>query len=120
MQHRFYSKAQCAQLRKVNMPADTFPYRISRSNWGRKGAPVYIWSTSSLSCIMSCLDPWQWAQLLPLYNKGVEKTTHWGVSWSVLLTKYYSGDQIKKNKMGRACSMYGGEERCIKGFGGEI
>ena len=22
-------------------------------------------------------------------------------------TKYYSGDQIKKNEMGRACSMYG-------------
>ena len=38
---------------------------------------------------------------------------------SVLLTKYYSGDQIKNTKMGKACSTYGGEERCIRGFGGE-
>ena len=30
-----------------------------------------------------------------------------------------SGDQIEKNEMGRACSAYGGEERCIQGFGGE-
>jgi hypothetical protein len=25
-------------------------------------------------------------------------------------TKYYSGDQITKNEMGRACNTYGGEE----------
>jgi hypothetical protein len=31
----------------------------------------------------------------------------------------YSGDQIKKNEVGRACSTYGGEERCIQDFGGE-
>jgi hypothetical protein len=29
-----------------------------------------------------------------------------------------SGDQIKKNEMGGACSTCGGEERCIQGFGG--
>jgi hypothetical protein len=34
-------------------------------------------------------------------------------------TKYYSGDEIKENEMDRARSMYGGEERCIKDFGGE-
>jgi hypothetical protein len=28
------------------------------------------------------------------------------------------GDQMK-NEMGVACSTYGGEERCIQGFGGE-
>ena len=33
--------------------------------------------------------------------------------------KYYSGDQIKNNKMGGACRMYGGWERCIQGFGGK-
>jgi len=38
---------------------------------------------------------------------------------STLLTKHYFGDQIKKNKMGWACSTYGGEERHIQGFGGE-
>ena len=31
----------------------------------------------------------------------------------------YSGDQIKKNELDRACSTYGGEKRCIHGFGGE-
>ena len=29
-------------------------------------------------------------------------------------------DQIEKNEMGGVCSTYGGEERCIQGFGGEI
>jgi hypothetical protein len=28
-------------------------------------------------------------------------------------------DQIEMNEMGGVCSMYGGEERCIQGFGGE-
>ena len=32
---------------------------------------------------------------------------------------YYAGDQIEKNEMGGACSTYGGEERCIQGFGGK-
>jgi len=29
------------------------------------------------------------------------------------------GNQIKKNEMGRACGMYGRQERCIQGFGGK-
>jgi hypothetical protein len=33
--------------------------------------------------------------------------------------KYYSGDQIKKNEVGGACSRCGGGERCIQDFGGE-
>jgi hypothetical protein len=37
----------------------------------------------------------------------------------VLITKYYSGNQIKKNGMGGACSMYGGKERRMQAFGGE-
>jgi hypothetical protein len=28
-------------------------------------------------------------------------------------------DKIKKNEMGGACSMYGGEESCIQDLGGE-
>jgi hypothetical protein len=36
------------------------------------------------------------------------------------LTKYYSGDQIKKHKMGEACGTYGGEKSCIEGPGGKI
>ena len=30
-----------------------------------------------------------------------------------------SGDHIEKNEMGGACSMHGGEERCIQGIGVE-
>jgi len=30
------------------------------------------------------------------------------------------GYKIEKNKMGGACSAYGGDERCVQGFGGEI
>jgi hypothetical protein len=37
----------------------------------------------------------------------------------VLLTKYYSGDQIKKNEIGEACSIYGEELMCKQGFSGE-
>jgi hypothetical protein len=32
---------------------------------------------------------------------------------------YCVGDKIEKNAMGGACSMYGGGERCVQGFGGE-
>jgi hypothetical protein len=31
----------------------------------------------------------------------------------------YSSNQKEKNEMGRACSTYGGKERCIQDFGGE-
>jgi hypothetical protein len=37
----------------------------------------------------------------------------------VLLSKYYSGDQIKKTERGRTCSTYGGDGRCMQCFGGE-
>jgi hypothetical protein len=37
----------------------------------------------------------------------------------VLLTKYHSGDEVKKTEMGRTCGTYGGEEKCIQGFSGE-
>jgi hypothetical protein len=33
-------------------------------------------------------------------------------------TKYYSDDQIKKKEMGGPCGTYGGQKRCIQGFGG--
>jgi len=34
----------------------------------------------------------------------------------VLLTQYYSGDNIDKNEMGGKCSRYGREERFIQRF----
>ena len=37
----------------------------------------------------------------------------------VLLTKYHSDGQIRKNEIGGACSKRGGEERFIQGFGGK-
>jgi len=40
--------------------------------------------------------------------------------WSNCIMQYYSNDQIEKNEMGVACSTYGGEDRCIQGFGEEI
>ena len=49
----------------------------------------------------------------------MEKTVERGALCSVLLTKCRSGDQIKMTEMDRACSTYGGEERFIRGFGGE-
>jgi hypothetical protein len=36
----------------------------------------------------------------------------------MLLTKYFSGDEIKKNEIGWARGMYGREDKCIIGFGG--
>ena len=37
----------------------------------------------------------------------------------VFLSKYNSGDQIKEDEMGGACGTYGGDEKCIQGFGEE-
>ena len=37
----------------------------------------------------------------------------------VLWFRILPGDKIEKNGMGGACSAYGGEESCIRGFGGE-
>ena len=39
---------------------------------------------------------------------------------SDVLTKYYPGDQIKKNETGKACSTYWGEERCIQSLMGNL
>jgi hypothetical protein len=37
----------------------------------------------------------------------------------LLITKYYSDDQIEKNEMGGACGIYEGEKRCLQGVIGE-
>jgi hypothetical protein len=38
----------------------------------------------------------------------------------ICISPYCLGDQVEKNEMGGACSKYGGEKRCIQGFGGKI
>jgi hypothetical protein len=48
-------------------------------------------------------------------KRGVEKIEKRGASCAILLTKYYTGHQIK-NKMGWACSSMG--EKCIQRFSG--
>ena len=37
----------------------------------------------------------------------------------MICTKHCLGGQIEKNEMGGVFSTYGGEGRCIQGFGGE-
>jgi hypothetical protein len=50
----------------------------------------------------------------------VENSTQRAASCPVLLTNYYSGNQIRKVVMGMACSICGAEEEYIQRFGGEI
>jgi hypothetical protein len=50
-------------------------------------------------------------------KRGMRRTTQRTALGSVLLTKYYSGDEIKNNEIGGAYSMYGRQERCKQGFG---
>jgi len=38
-------------------------------------------------------------------------------AYCTILTKYYSGNQIKKQEMGGTCGMYRKQKRCIQGFG---
>jgi hypothetical protein len=52
-------------------------------------------------------------------KRGLKKTTWHEVSCYVLLTKYYSGDQIKNIEIGRTRSTYGEEERFMQGFNGK-
>jgi len=49
--------------------------------------------------------------------KIVEVTGDWRVaSLLLLLTKYDLADKIKEDELGRMCSMYVGEEKCIQDF----
>ena len=54
-------------------------------------------------------------------SKSDEVTGEWRKLHSEELNDLYccSGDKIEKNEMGRACSTYWGEHRCIQGFGGK-
>ena len=52
--------------------------------------------------------------------KRFQETGRWRrIHNEELYAVYSSGEQIKKFEMSRSGSTYVGEERCIKGFGGE-
>ena len=89
---------------------------ISKSGWKEYFSVKYWSATHRLLRPLSQLFTLPWgktvsyeADCMPQYNGET--------SFSVFLTKYYSGVQIRKTEMGRACSM--GEDKCIEGFGGE-
>ena len=52
-------------------------------------------------------------------DRDVDKATKTRTWLFVLVTKYYSGDQIEKIAMDGACSMYEGPDRCIHECGRE-
>ena len=43
-----------------------------------------------------------------------------GISTDNNFLSYCASDKFKKNEMGGACSVYGGGERDVQGFGGEV
>jgi hypothetical protein len=50
----------------------------------------------------------------------MEKTTEREALRYILLTKYFSGDQIKNIEISGVCGTYKGEKRCLQRFGGGI
>jgi len=46
---------------------------------------------------------------------GDWRKVQWEASWFALFIKYYAFDQIKKDEMSRACSMYGGDKKYTLG-----
>jgi len=52
-------------------------------------------------------------------EKGGWRKLHYTELFIVFLSKYNSGDQIKEDEMGGACGTYGGDEKCVQGFGEE-
>jgi hypothetical protein len=55
--------------------------------------------------------------LVHILKIGTLKVVHFAHFHSLI--KYGLIFWVKKNEIGEACSKYGGEERCIQGFGGE-
>ena len=46
----------------------------------------------------------------------MEKTTYRGDLWSIILDKYYSDYQIKRNEMDWTYGKYGRKKKCQIGF----
>jgi len=52
-------------------------------------------------------------------NRRMEKISWLNISWFVL-TKYYSGDKIRRMRWAGFVARTGGEKSCIRGFGREF
>jgi hypothetical protein len=50
----------------------------------------------------------------------MEKITQQGDSQFVIYTRYYKGDQIKKDEMGGASSTHGRDKKCVQNFSQKI
>ena len=78
---------------------------------------------SNLSWYTDCPEWGFWSWLYAVYVASLRETREWrrlrNEELYVLYSPNIRGEQIKKSDMDRACSTYGGEERCIQGFGGE-
>jgi len=59
-----------------------------------------------------------WIQWCAVVNLVTNNQLLYKLGESLLLTKYYLGDQIK-NQMGEACGTYEGAKTCIQSFGGD-
>ena len=79
--------------------------KLGRTHWGRN----VHWVCLRIGC---------WGEYLGL--RGTSGENYIKRSFMICTPRqYYSVDQIEKAEMSGACSMYGGEEKCLRGFGSE-
>ena len=59
-----------------------------------------------------------WASWHEVYKMNTERSGNVAFIYISYVHKH-AGDENKKNEMGRVYNTYGGQKRCIQGFGGE-
>jgi len=86
-----------------------------------KNIKLKIYRTEIFPVVLYQWETWLLTRIFK--SKRDEVTGEWrklhNEELNDLYTKYYSGDQKKKNNMGGACNTCQGEKRCVEGFGGE-
>ena len=60
-----------------------------------------------------------WASWHEVYKMNTQHSRNVAFIY-IFYVHNHAGDQIKKNEMGGVCGTYGGQKRCIQGYGGEI
>jgi hypothetical protein len=68
---------------------------------------------------LTCLQPATLLFWFKFQKPSILNYYYYYYYYYYFLTKYHSGDEVKKTEMGRTCGTYGGEQRCIQGFSGE-